>query len=188
MTAPRKLKSATVLAAAAAAAAAPEVAIAAPTSHSGHDAPAITGHVWKNKKTGRYLTVLNGSTANGAEIKTNDTNGQAQQRWSNLLHSNGLYSLRNHNSAKCMAALGPTTNYDIDQYSCTTSRRFFGIYTRKDSHGNFLGSVIIPGGGTSSVQGHLCEDTTNHSISNVVSFPARPSNIPKRCLWSTFTP
>jgi Ricin-type beta-trefoil lectin domain-like len=187
MSASRKLKSATILAAAAAAAtAAPEVAAAAPPVHRGHAAPAISGPVWKNKKTGRYLTVLNGSTANGGEIHTNPTDTQAQQRWSNLLHSTGLYSVRNHNSAKCLADLGPSNNQDIDQYSCTTNGRFFGIYTRRDMHGNFLGSVFIPGGGTSSVAGHLCENTTTHSVYNIASFPARPSNIPKNCLWSTF--
>jgi hypothetical protein len=187
MSASRKLKSAAILAAAAAAAtAAPEAAAAAPPVHRGHDAPSISGPVWKNKKTGRFLTVLDGSTANGAEIKTNSTDTQAQQRWSNLLHASGLWSVRNHNSAKCLAWLGGPAQVDIDQYSCTTSRRFWGITTVRNTNGTFLGSEFIPGGGTSSVAGHLCENTTTHSVFDQASFPVRPSNIPKNCLWSTF--
>jgi hypothetical protein len=191
MSASRKLKSATILAAAGAAAtagvtAAAEAAVAAPPVHRGHDALSVSGPVWKNKKTGRYLTVLNGSTANGAEIVTNSTDTQAQQRWSNLLHSTGLWSFRNHNSAKCMVEQGTFTNPVIDQHSCNISGRFFGLQPVESKNGAFIGSSFLPGGGTVSVQGHLCENTTTHRVFDQVSFPAFPYNIPKNCLWSTF--
>src|SRR5258708_302151 len=124
MASPKTRKVTGLATAALAATVAPAAAHAATPAHADRaraaaNVPLVT---WKNNKSGRYLTVHDGSTANGAEITTNSTATQPQQHWYSSAGT-GQHNVVNENSAKCLTVIGPTPSgdIDIDQWACAGS-------------------------------------------------------------------
>jgi hypothetical protein len=93
---------------------------------------------WKNQQTGKYMHVVGGSKADGAQINVytgsgtcaehGHTNLQCQEEWAQIStgHSNsgnGEYGYMNVNSGLCLddpnsAATGPKGIIEVVQYSC----------------------------------------------------------------------
>lgn len=188
MSARDKIRSAAVIATTAAAATAgaiPAAQASQQTPSSPANAPLVT---WKNGSTGRYLTVHDGSKSDGAELSTNPTDTQLQQHWymvrdgTSPLGGLDTYQMKNENSGLCADYLGAQpAGSDVDQSRCTSYT--WGERSVLNTHGTFLGWSLTPGGGTVSITGHLCENTTTHNLYIQASFPVHGSNEPKKCLW-----
>jgi hypothetical protein len=192
-----KVKAAAVAATAIAAAGQAGVAAAQATlPAAGPCRPAGVAVVtWRNGHSGRYLTVRNASGANGAEIQTTSAvpnRNRLQECW--LMDPSGsrngaqLYGMINEHSFKCADYFGRLfQGGDIDQGTCGTPGHAFPYRWEEhpivNRHGVFLGAYsLIPGGGTASNPGHLCENRT-HGVYIAQSFPAFGSHTATNCRW-----
>jgi hypothetical protein len=186
MTTSAKLKATALLATAIAVTAGADVQAEAATTATGPGGHRITRGplvTWQNKKTGRYLTVHNGGTANGDEVTTNPTDGQQQQHW--FMNSTGTsnasghlqYHVKNENSSKCMAVL--SSGGDIDQWSCANHTVWAEISVFKN--GVRQGWLLDASSALAGFPRVICENTTTHSVFLVsTNSPLAPGT---NCLW-----
>ncbi len=195
MASPKTRKVTSLATAALAATAVPAVAQAATAAHADRartaaNVPLVT---WKNNKSGRYLTVHDGSTANGAEITTNSTATQAQQHWYSSSGTN-QHNVVNENSAKCLTVIGPTSSgaLDIDQWACSGSPGgsvdpYWAKLSAVNKSYHFIGYALYAVlRGPSSII--ACEKQSTHSVYAGKHFGIGAGGVitsaPKSCVWT----
>ncbi|SDE49436.1 RICIN domain-containing protein [Glycomyces harbinensis] len=73
-----------------------------------------------NRNSGKCLDVVNGSTANGAEIIQYDCHGGTNQQWQLTATGGGYYRIASQSSGKCLDVDGASTanNARVIQWTC----------------------------------------------------------------------
>ena len=163
------------------AAAAP--AVAATTTDEGTSPqvlPPSGGHfvTWKNGTNGKYLHVVNASTANGALVNTYTGSGscadhgatdvQCAEEWSQV--STGIaqeFAYVNANSGLCLS--DPNSDYGVEpiQYSCgkfPTNKRWLYGNTYSGDAGPVIGVLFGAAGNTEGAR-YMCVKGTSGDLS-----------------------
>ena len=80
----------------------------------------------RNRGTGKYLDVMNGTAANASNVGVNDFSGSLSQQWYVVNHGNGLYSIRSNLNRSYYLDVdgGQDTNERNVQIYADSSRRF----------------------------------------------------------------
>ena len=80
----------------------------------------------RNRGTGKYLDVMNGTAANASNVGVNDFSGSLSQQWYVVNHGNGLYSIRSNLNRSYYLDVdgGQDTDERNVQIYADSSRRF----------------------------------------------------------------
>jgi ricin-type beta-trefoil lectin protein len=148
---------------------------------------------WRDRANNRYLTVKDGSKANGARVTTNATDGTKQQHWwanlKSIQQGSDYYDMKNVNSGKCLT-VGKQSPHKVQwaivQEPCAHADTWdeFAMY---NAHKKFEGWLLI----TSPTGIAMCADSFGFTKSKSVYGYGAPSivdlnhtnHIIQGCVW-----